>query len=244
MQIQIVPSLAEPVGYLWRELQLKYTAGGRFGVASPLSSTTLPIYRWIVDNAHTFHRWEEVLFVLMDEQLEGTTPPFRYIPADDSASYEGFARRHFLDTLESTIATPVEVTKPQLDSMDEFAVDIHLLVLALGVSGNYANVMPGIPEHTGWHVAALTPEFRHVHTHPSSQSYAGALFREFGMSLGPRQVLSAKHVVVIASGTKKRDLVKQLLTYDSFCPDFPLSIIHHPRISDSVSVFLTQDVGR
>lgn len=102
--------------------------------------------------------------------------------------------------------------------------------------------MPGTPEHRGWHVARLTPEFRHVHTQQDSRSYAGATFREYGMSLGPRQVLNADHVVVIASSPKKRDLVKQLLTYDSFTPDFPLSVVHHPGVKDRVSIFLTEDV--
>jgi len=105
-----------------------------------------------------------------------------------------------------------------------------------------ANVMPGIPERCGWLVAQLTPEFRQAHTQQNSPSYAGARFREYGMSLGPAQVLDADHVVVIASGAKKQRLVEQLLAYDSFSPDFPLSIVYHPRVADRVTLFLTEDV--
>lgn len=242
MHAQVVGSLAEPVGSLWLQLQEKYTAEGRFHVASPLSSTPLPVYRWIVRHAASSQCWEDVTFVLMDEQLEGAAAPFRYVPLDDPASYEGFARRHLLDPVESVTAVPIEILKPPIDAISEFATGIHLLVLALGVGGNYANVMPNTSQSTGWHIAQLTPEFRHTHTQLGSASYAGASFREYGMSLGPQQVLEAENVVVIVSGPKKRNLAERLLSSRVYSPDFPLSIIHHPRVADKVTVFLTEDV--
>ena len=114
-----------------------------------------------------------------------------------------------------------------------------MLILAIGVRGNYANVMPGTSESTGWHAAYLLPEFNQYH---ESQSYAGSHFREYGMSLGPQQVLKAKNVVVIASGERKKELVKQLKSYDHFDPEFPISIIYHPKIKNRVEVYLTPDV--
>jgi hypothetical protein len=47
----IVKSLAEPVGELWKTLQSEKTDKGLFIVSSPLSSTPLPIYEWVIDNA-------------------------------------------------------------------------------------------------------------------------------------------------------------------------------------------------
>ena len=213
MKKRIVHSLAEPIGSLWRDLQEKYTKQGNFSVASPLSSTPLPIYDWIIGNAHSFKNWDKVKFVLMDEMLDGTKDSFNYVPLNDAASYEGFARKHLLEPLEEKVAVKVQIIKPELVFFTKsFETPIDLLILALGVKGNYANVMPETSEEHGWHIAHLIQEFRKSHTQHGS-SYSGANFRDYGMSLGPQQVLQAKHVAVIISGERKRDVTKQLLSY-------------------------------
>ncbi|GAA4494885.1 hypothetical protein GCM10023191_034770 [Actinoallomurus oryzae] len=243
MHINVVESLAQPVGELWRDLQAKETKDGFFSVAAPLSSTPRPIYRWIVDNASMFERWKAVRFVLMDEQIEGSSVPFRYISPEDPASYERFAMQNLLIPLEGKTGTAVRLEKPDLDRLETFSPKINLLMVALGVRGNYANVMPGTDINTGWHVTRLIEEFRQVHTQASSDSYAGAAFREFGMSLGPQQVLEADNVVVIISGSKKRALAEELLSYKAFTPEFPLSIIHEPSVRQRVQIFATPDTG-
>ncbi len=243
MKEKIVPSLAEPVGTIWKDLQAKFTKDRNFFVASPLSSTPLPIYQWIINHAEEFENWDKVRFVLMDEMLEGEKPPFSYVPITDPASYEGFAKKHLLEPLSKKVPIFTEVIKPEMSDIKSFNTKIDLLILAIGVKGNYANVMPGTNENVGWHIAHLIPEFRQAHTQQGSQSFEGANFREYGMSLGPQQVLSAKNVVVIISGDKKRDLAKELLSYDSFDPEFPLSIIYHPKVRDRVEVYLTEDAA-
>jgi len=246
MDVKVVSSFAEPIGRTWIEAQKDSVAHhGNFLVAAPLSSTPLPIYQWIIKNSESFPNWEQVRFVLMDEQVEGTKPPFHYIAADDPASYENFARQHFLTPLSQKTSHAIPVIKPDLNSIDAFELSqpIDLLLLALGPQGNYANVMPMTPRHAGWHVAKLLPEFQEFHTHTESASYAGARFREFGMSLGHQQALNARKIVVIASGEKKRALVSSLGSFDHFNPVFPLSIIHDPYISSRVTVYLTEDIG-
>jgi 6-phosphogluconolactonase/glucosamine-6-phosphate isomerase/deaminase len=242
MKEHIVSSLGEPVGRLWKSLQAKYTESGTFSVASPLSSTPLPIYEWIINNSAEFVGWDKVRFVLMDEMLENNNSPYAYVSTDDPASYEGFAKKHLLEPLKRRTGIAVEVVKPDANKIGEFSNDIDLLILAIGVKGNYANVMPDTPEQTGWHIAHLIPEFRQSHTQQGSQSFEGADFREYGMSLGHQQVLSAKNVVVIISGEKKRELAKQLKSYSTFNPEFPLSIIYHSEVKDRVEIFITEDV--
>jgi 6-phosphogluconolactonase/glucosamine-6-phosphate isomerase/deaminase len=242
MKETIVDSLAEPVGKIWKNLQEQYTSNGFFYIASPLSSTPLPIYQWVVEHAEEFTNWDKVRFVLMDEMLSEDKSPFSYVPTDDAASYEGFAMNHLLVPLKDKISTINEVIKPELESIEEFDTPLDLLILAIGVNGNYANVMPGTTVDTGWHITHLSPEFRQAHTKKGSQSYEGAEFREYGMSLGPQQVFSAKNVVVIISGEKKRRLAEQLMSYSAFDPNFPLSIIFHPNVKDRVQIFMTADV--
>lgn len=238
----IVPSLAEPVGNIWKSLQAKYTKEGNFFIASPLSSTPLPIYEWVVENCESFENWDKVRFVLMDEMLEGSSSSFKYVPVDNPASYEGFARKNLLGPLGKKVPVSQEVVKPNEDNIGGFETEIDLLILAIGVKGNYANVMPGTPEQTGWHIAHLIPEFRQAHTQAGSGSYEGANFREYGMSLGPQQVLNAKNIIVIISGGRKRELARELLSHNSFDPEFPLSIIYHPRARDKTTIYLTEDV--
>ncbi|SRR5258708_37352353 len=98
MKQSVVLSLAESVGTLWRDLQEEYTKDGSFYVASPLSSTPLPIYNWLIENADSFLHWERMKFVLMDEMLERGKEPFKYVSVTDRG-YEGFARKHLLSPL-------------------------------------------------------------------------------------------------------------------------------------------------
>ncbi|HEY4513617.1 MAG TPA: 6-phosphogluconolactonase [Candidatus Paceibacterota bacterium] len=242
MKKRIVSSFAEPIGNIWKNLQAQYTKGGLFFVAAPLSSTPLPIYEWIVEHATEFENWDKVRFVLMDEMFEGEKPPFNYVSNSDSASYEGFAKKYLLEPIKNKIGTDIKIIKPEISDIENFDTEIDLLILAVGAKGNYANVMPGTPEKMGWHIAHLTEEFRQSHTEKGSQSYEGANFREYGMSLGHQQVLNAKNVLIIISGEKKRELAKELMSYDSFNPEFPLSIICEPKIKDRVEIYITNDV--
>src|SRR5258708_3081994 len=136
MKQTVVSSLAEPVGNLWRNLQEEYTREGNFYVASPLSSTPLPIYDWIIKNAHTFTNWEKMKFVLMDEMLEGEREPFTYVSITDPASYEGFAKKHFLSPLHEKMGMEKHVIKPELGSIQDFNIQVDLLILAIGVKSN------------------------------------------------------------------------------------------------------------
>jgi 6-phosphogluconolactonase/glucosamine-6-phosphate isomerase/deaminase len=188
-------------------------------------------------------RWQEVVFVLMDEQVDGSPPAFQYVACDDAASYEAFARRNLLDPLRTKLGVAIPVTKPHLATIKTCTQKVDLLILALGVQGNYANVMPGTPLNVGWHVARLTTMFQQVHTEPGSGSYEGASFREYGMSLGPQQVLTAGEVLVIVSGYQKHDLAERLLAYDGFDPAFPISVIYDERVAPRVTLFITEDVG-
>lgn len=241
MKTFIVPTLGEPVGLRWMDLQNKFVLQGEFNVAAPLSSTPLPIYDWIIHHASDFHHWHKVNFVLMDEMLEGDAKNYSYVPKSDPASYEGFAQKNFTYPLSIATDHHITILKPDLKDLENFQPPIHLLILAIGVHGNFANVMPGTQLETGWHRAYLTDQFRTIHTQASSQSYANAHFREYGMSLGPQQVLKAEHVIVIASGEKKRELVKTLRELDHFDPHFPISIVYHPKVKDRVELYFTKD---
>lgn len=245
----IVDSLAESVGTIWKDLQTQYTQHGEFLVASPLSRTPLPIYQWLLQNAQTIPRWEKFRFVFMDDQIKEINGKRRYVPIDDPASLEGFGRKHLLHPLSVQVSVPEEqmILKPNLENFAAFdaLLDKHngldLLVLAIGEEGHYALVMPGTPIERGYHASHVTPKVITQHVEKGGP-FEGSNFSERGMSLGPKQVLGAKNVVIIISGENKRKLTKQLLSYNSFNPMFPMSIIFHPQVKRKTQVFITKEV--
>lgn len=233
--------LASFVGEFWRNLQS--TVDDEFFIAFPLSSTPLPLYAWVVENASSFKNWGNVRFILMDEQVEGADT-FEYISPGDAASYEKFAKDKFLDRLPVSVS----ILKPDLARVENFdqMIEAHggldLLVLTIGAKGHYAQVMPGTSLETGFHVTKLIPELAQAHTKKGSQSYEGAQFREYGMSLGPKQVLGARNIVVMITGQSKCELAQELLNYGSFDQNFPLSIIHDPSVQAKTHLLISREV--
>ncbi len=245
VEIRHVAELGSPVAQHWLRRQRHHLAAdGRFCVAAPLSNTPRPVYAQLIREASPTDGWDRVSFVLMDEQVDGEPPDCSYVPPEDPAGYEAFARRHLLDPLRRKIGAEVPVLKPDLARLSGFEAPLHLLILALGVAGNYANVMPSTDLSVGWHVAELSEEFRSAHTGPGAGgAYEGATFRWYGMSLGPRQVLDAEEVIVLVSGRHKHDLAADLLARQAFDPSFPLSVIWHPAVRNRTTVYVADDVG-
>lgn len=238
--------MAEWVGTEWKNLQDRKVGEGKFLMAAPLSSSAVPIYDWVLQHAKSFQSWNHFRFILMDEQIEDGTP-LQYVSPEDDASYLRFAQRNFLDQLSSATRESLEemLVVPTLSQFDDANRLLYanggfdLLILAVGVDGHYAQVMPGTDASEGFHIATLTSPFRSSHTGSDGHSYPGAKFRSRGMSLGPVQVISAKRVIVVVSGTHKRHLAKELLARDSFDRAFPISIVHEATIRNRVTILLS-----
>ncbi len=232
-------SMAEFVGEVWKDLQKNSI--GLFFVSSPLSSTPLPLYQWVIDHAASFENWSNFKFILMDEQIEKG----EYVPINDAASYERFARINFIDGLQKKTGIKDPLIKPSLKDFDGFDKEIEkgidLLIIAIGAKGHYAQVMPGTGAKTGFHTAQLIPELATMHTQKGSKSYEGAEFRDVGMSLGPAQVLSAKNIIMMITGSSKKKLAEELLSFHSFDPEFPASILFHPLVKAKACLLVTKD---
>lgn len=250
-RVRVVDDVGPAVGRRWQDLQEQVARCDRdFWVSAPLSATPLPVYRWLIAHAGGISGWNRMRFVLMDEQLDGVdTSNLAYVASTDPASYTGFALRNFLEPLRHEVELDQQaLIIPGLDDLSGFGhmIDrrggLDLVILALGVGGNYANVMPGTGINTGWHVTKLTDEYRDVHTRPGSASYEGARFRHHGMSLGPQQILRAAAVIVVVSGGHKSALFRRLTERQEFDADFPLSVIHAPAVRERVTLIITPDV--
>jgi glucosamine-6-phosphate deaminase len=240
--------LSEYVGNLWLELQNKITKKKNFLFTAPASSTPLDLYEWILSNTEKFENWDKAKFVMSDEQLKDEMAT-RYVSEEDETSYLKFLKEKFFNKLEEKTDFRIddEYIYPLLDRLNEFdkkisaAGNIDLAIIAVGVRGHYAHVMPGTEENIGYHKTRLMNEFRQVHTNIQSQSYPGVEFRELGMSFGPKQLRAAKKIVVMISGERKRTVLGQLLKLDKFQPNFPISIIYHPEVKKKVELLYTKD---
>lgn len=247
-KIHIASELGESIGLLWQSYQNQHKSDNPFIVASPISNTPLPIYQWITANAKEFSHWDDFRFVLMDEQVVKEQASFSYIPLSDPASFENKIKQMFLLPVEKEIGIPISqsILKPDLGNLQDLDKEmaqhtgIDLLILAIGEEGHYAQVLPGTQKTVGFHVAELLESYKQKHQ--QTGTFSGSQFQQYGMSLGPKQVMSAKRIIVIISGEKKRELTKQLFSLNSFDPQFPLSIIYDEDIKDRVQIYITEDV--
>lgn len=243
-----IDALAEAAGEIWLSMQTAAQTS-EFWLASPLSNTPRALYAWVIRECRRFQNWEKFRFVMMDEQLLNTEAP-EYVPADHPASFIAFARRELLNPLRA-LGVPLSsdpVIIPELSELARFDAvvtgrkGIDLLVLAVGLDGHYAQVMPGTRLNVGYHVANLPGEYIDSHTRTPAGAFFGTQFSPRGMSLGPQQVLGAQRVLVILSGATKRAVTRRLLNETAFNPEFPISIVLHPDLVERVTILMTEDV--
>jgi 6-phosphogluconolactonase/glucosamine-6-phosphate isomerase/deaminase len=240
--------LAEFVGTQWRDYQNNTSPNAPFIVSSPLSSTPKPLYRWVIENSARFSNWSQFRFLIMDEQF-AVGIEHTYVESSAPTSFVRFARTELIDPLSSRASVEHEhsIILPNLDQLSQVDVSlsdhggIDLLILAVGLDGHYAQVMPGTPLTTGYHVAKLSKELSAGHTYEPSSPFFGHAMSEYGMSLGPMQVLQAKAVYVLITGEQKRAVTKRLMTASEFDPNFPISVVKHPRVRERVTICLTKD---
>jgi 6-phosphogluconolactonase/glucosamine-6-phosphate isomerase/deaminase len=243
-----VRDLAEAAGQLWREVQNQVSPAKEFIVASPLSSTSLPLYQWVIENADTFTNWNRFRFLMMDESLENADQ-LRYVDVKSPTSFSRFAHERLLRPLSDLKKIDIDQAflLPELENFRAIHErltqhsGIDLLILAVGLDGHYAQVMPGTLLDVGYHVSRLSEKTSEGHTHSSRSPFYGHEFGKYGMSLGPQQVKDAKSIVVLITGATKHLVISDLLKRKTFDPNFPISLICHPEICGRVELFVTED---
>src|SRR6185369_4227754 len=139
---QVVKNIAEK----WKQAQAK--SHGQFLMASPLSSTPLPLYDYVAANAKSFTNWENFCFVMMDEMCDGELNALSYIAENDLANYTSFAWKNLIEPLEAQVRVNLKTYLPPINHLeegDEFLSHYHgldLLILAIGENGHFAQVTP------------------------------------------------------------------------------------------------------
>lgn len=98
---------------------------------------------------------------------------------------------------------------------------IGLCVLGIGVNGHLALIEPGEALQSGPHVAALTPT---ALAHPMLAGSRTAA--KFGLTVGMRDILTSRKLLVLVSGERKAGQVRRLLQDPVLSTAFPASFVH------------------
>lgn len=103
---------------------------------------------------------------------------------------------------------------------------IHVAIVGLGTNGHVAMNEPGTSPALRSHVAAI---------HPSTQQAGQKYFKEAkeisqGITLGLATLMEARHVILVANGAHKAEIVKKIITGE---PDEQLPatlLLNHPSL--------------
>ena len=167
---------------------------------------------------------------------------------NDPATCETFLRREIIEPLqvpphryfgwESQPANPNEECE-RVSAWLAKNGPIDLLVLGLGENGHLGFNEPGDAFISGPHVAQLTPESL---SHSMLQKSRGQV--SYGLTLGMDNLLAAKRIILLVSGTRKARQLHRLLS-EKVTPQFPASLLRrHPAVAvycDHAAALLLRD---
>jgi glucosamine-6-phosphate deaminase len=155
--------------------------------------------------------------VMMDE----------YVPVPPSGAHHssrGFAER---ELRVREVWTPDPGDPAAYDERIVAAGGIDVFLLASGASdGHVAFLPPGSPPDGRTSVVRLAESTRrdNLVTFPAFRSLADV--PERGVTVGLGTIVSARRLRLVLHGPDKREATERLLSYESFDPEWPASIVH------------------
>jgi len=176
----------------------------------PTGSTPLGMYEAIVNTSRSGQLdLSRLVTFNLDEYLD--------LPADHPKSYHAYMRKYFFDHVNIPAAnTHIPEGAPGIDPDAEStryehairdAGGIDLLIVGIGSNGHIAFNEPG---------ASFTSRTRAVHLAPETianakQHFGGEPAPQRAITMGIGTMLEARHIVLLASGSAKRDAVRRAL---------------------------------
>lgn len=156
-----------------------------------------------------------------------------YFIAQNLTSPLGMAPEHccFFDgRRKDTIAVCREV-----ESFIEKHNGLDVAILGLGMNGHIGLNEPGTPASRRTHVSTLDPLTSKV----GQKYFDKPMSLQQGITLGIGNLMEAKHLILVVSGTKKADIVKQLLE-GPITESLPATLfLSHP----SLHIFLDKEAA-
>jgi glucosamine-6-phosphate deaminase len=159
----------------------------------------------------------ETTIPMMDEYVPVPPPTAHY-------SCRGFAERH-LRAREIWLPEPNDPAA--YDTRIAAAGGIDVFLLASGASdGHVAFLPPGSPRDGRTSVVRLAESTRrdNLATFPEFETVDDV--PEHGVSVGLATIADARRLRLVLHGPDKRAAIERLLSYSSFDPEWPASIVH------------------
>ncbi len=173
--------------------------------------TMEPVYAQLVQKEANF---QKSFFFMLDEYMG--------LPSNHPSSFKQYIKDHLLNPLklnESQIAFPPVDKTDAGEYYEKILVEagrVDVQLLGIGQNGHIGFNEPGSTKESRTRIVQLTEE-----TRKANQSHfgEGEMPRE-ALSMGISTILSAKSLVMLATGKSKADAIKYLLNHhdDPSCP--------------------------
>ncbi len=189
-------------------------------------STPIGLYKAMIeDHVKNGTSYKNVKTVNLDEYVG--------LPADNDQSYRYFMRDNLLDHIDVDLAnTNIEngVAKDLDAECARYNALLHALprdiqLLGIGANGHIAFNEPGTPFDSETHVVDLTENTIQM----NSRFFADEKdVPRQALTMGPKNIMDAKKILILAVGANKADAVKRMLN-GPIDPSLPASILQkHP----------------
>lgn len=203
----------------------------------PSGDTPTGIFKFLVDDAREGKLdFKDCSFVGLDE----------WVGMD--GSHEGSCR-HYMD---QHLFLPLGIEPGKIHFFNGAAADINLecirinefiaqkgpidvIMVGLGLNGHVGLNEPGVDFGLYAHVSALDQKTKHI----ARKYFKEEVQLTSGITLGPRHLLESRVAILIASGTKKAEIVVQALEQE-VSKDIPASIFQQHA---NAWVFIDQDAA-
>ncbi len=172
-----------------------------------------------LSGVHCFH---------LDEYL-GLSP-------DNPESMASYLRTNLLEPLGIDLAArhfvPADSKMPEA-ACKQYEAEINgfggidLQILGIGANGHIAFNEPGTAFELGTHIAQLSDSTRQA----NARYFANGETPAAAMTMGPRSILQARQILLLAAGAGKAEAVRQMLQ-DPVSEDCPASVLrYHPDVT-------------
>jgi glucosamine-6-phosphate isomerase len=153
------------------------------------------------------------------------------IPPDNTGSCHYFLHKHLFEPLsisKSQICLFNGLTKNEameckkMDDLIEEKGPVDLMLVGVGMNGHIGFNEPGTDPHSSAHIAMLDDTTKTV----GQKYFDQQVTIKKGITLGLKQVMNTKQLLMIANGSKKADVVKSTV-YGKISTDFPSTLIRN-----------------
>ena len=194
----------------------------------PTGSTPVGTYDRVVKECRSrYHCFRDIVAFNLDEYVG--------IPRDHPGSYFTFMQQHLFSHVDIEAkntfipngrAPDLKVESERYDRAIRNAGGLGLTFLGLGSNGHIAFNEPGTPFDSRTHVVALSESTRKA----NAAFFLDQPVPTHAITMGIGTILESHAIVLLASGTKKRDAIARLRTGEQ-AADFPASALWaHPDV--------------